>query len=689
MKIKQITLENIRSYEFQEINFAEGSTLLSGDIGSGKTSVLLAIEFALFGLQPGQRGSALLRNGKNEGKVKIVFDVDGEEIIIERTLKKGKTISQDYCSIVINGEKKELAVTELKGKILEILSYPQEFAKKQNVLYTFTVYTPQEEMKQIILEDAETRINTLRHVFGIDKYKTILENVSILTTKMREEKRMKEGMTANLEQNKFNLISKENELEEKQLNLFSIEKELFERTEIRKKIKQEKDEVAVKIEERNKFLQEIEKTKIMIANKNETIFSNNRTILQIKNQIAELQNMQFDESMIKGIEEKISLNKIEESKLNKTNLDINSKINSFLLKSEESKRIEKKISSLEICPTCLQNVDAVYKANVLNKIHTDDVEATKEIQSLEIEKNKVDEQLKKIRSEIFSSERQLTDLKILRMKLQDIREKQNQIMEIEKSNILLDKDIEMLKQHVDLLADSALNLAKFVNSLEIKQKELDDALRQERIADIKVAELKKEIEVFSRQISELKTEIERSEKIKLELNYINELENWLSKQFSSLISLIEKNVMIKLKTEFSKLFAEWFYTLVSDTFRVRLSDDFTPIVEQQDYEIDYAYLSGGERTAIALAYRLALNQVINSLLSKIKTRDLVILDEPTDGFSDQQLDKMRDVLQQLNIKQLIIVSHEQKIEGFVENVIKFKKENGITKVSSAAENNLL
>ena len=103
-------------------------------------------------------------------------------------------------------------------------------------------------------------------------------------------------------------------------------------------------------------------------------------------------------------------------------------------------------------------------------------------------------------------------------------------------------------------------------------------------------------------------------------------------------------------------------------------------MEQQDYEIEYAYLSGGERTAIALAYRLALNQVINSLLSKIKTRDLVILDEPTDGFSDQQLDKMRDVLQQLNIGQLIIVSHEQKIEGFVDNVIKFKKENGITKV---------
>ena len=58
----------------------------------------------------------------------------------------------------------------------------------------------------------------------------------------------------------------------------------------------------------------------------------------------------------------------------------------------------------------------------------------------------------------------------------------------------------------------------------------------------------------------------------------------------------------------------------------------------------------------------------------------LILDEPTDGFSEQQLDRMRDVLQQLHIKQLIIVSHEQKIESFVENVIRFGKERGISRM---------
>lgn len=680
MKIKQIILNNIRSYEHQEINFTEGSTLLSGDIGSGKTSILLAIEFALFGLQPGQRGSALLRNGEKDGAVKIIFEVDNNEIIVERTLKKGKTISQDYCAITINNEKKELSVTELKGKILEILNYPSEFAKKQNLLYKFTVYTPQEEMKQIILQDSDTRINTLRHVFGINKYKKILENVSILTSKLREEKRLKEGMTANLEQNKFNLITKEDELKEKQSNLISVENELILKKEKRGKIQEEKNNISTKIEERNKLLQEIEKTKLVITNKNETISSNNKTINIIKTQIAELQKLVFDESEIYELEKKIFLNKKEKDNLTKNNLEINSTINSIELKINDSKKLEMNFSDLKICPTCLQNVDAVYRANVLNKIHSDNAEAKNKIQELEDEKKDVLQKLKETENNISLYENKLTDLKILKMKLQGIQEKQTQVQAIESSNSILKKDITLLEQHLESLIASSEYLIKFAKLFEEKQSELENAVRQERIADIKVAELKKEIEVFSKQIEQLKIEIEKTEEIKEKLNYISELENWLSKPFTSLMSFIEKNVMIRLKSEFSKLFAEWFYMLVSDNFNVRLSDDFTPIIEQQDYEIDYAYLSGGERTAIALAYRLALNQVINSLLSKIKTRDLVILDEPTDGFSEQQLDKMRDILQQLNIKQLIIVSHEQKIEGFVENVIKLKKQTGISNI---------
>lgn len=680
MRLKKITLNNIRSYKQQEIEFPEGSILLSGDIGSGKTSILLGIEFALFGLQPGQRGSSLLRNGEKEGGVIMEFEADNNYIIVERTLKRGKTVSQDYCAITINGNKKEISVTELKNKVLELLNYPKEFLKKQNLLYKFTVYTPQEEMKQIILQDSETRINTLRHVFGIDKYKKILENLSIVTLKIREEKRVNESLTVDSEQDKLNLKSKEQELKSKQEELILVEEESISKKEIRKKIQEEKEEIAKKIEEKNKFNQEIEKTKIMIANKKEIILDNIKIIEQLRSQIKELQNLNFEEIKIIELEQKITLDKKEKEKLHENIFEINSRISSLNLKNDDGKKLEQKISNLEICPTCLQTVDAIYRANVLNKLHSDTSRNNKEIEELKQEKLKLSEKTKAIDLSISSNEKELGDLRILKVRLQSIQEKQDRINEIEKTNNLLEKDINLLTQHNESLSSSVFELSKFENTFNVKQKEFEEILRQERISEIKVAELKKEIDFFSIQIKELNDKILRTEEIKKKLNYLVALESWLSKKFSTLISFIEKNVMIKLKTEFSRLFAEWFYILVSDTFNVWLNDNFTPIIEQQDYEIDYAYLSGGERTAIALAYRLSLNQVINSLLSNIKTKDLVILDEPTDGFSEQQLDKMRSVLEQLNIAQLIIVSHEQKIEGFVENVIKFKKEKGISRL---------
>ncbi|MGD9275634.1 MAG: AAA family ATPase [Candidatus Pacearchaeota archaeon] len=680
MLLKKITLNNIRSYENETVDFPEGSTLLSGDIGSGKTSILLGIEFALFGLQPGQRGSALLKNSTDAGGVIIEFNIDDKEIIIERTLKKGKTISQDYCAITINGEKHELSVTELKTRVLELLNYPTEFSKKQNILYKFTVYTPQEEMKQIILQDNETRINTLRHVFGIDKYKRILENTYLVAAKIREEKRLKEGMTINLEEDKINLTAKENELESLKINLSSVEREVFSKKEKRIKTQNEKEELSKKIEEKNKILQEIEKTDIVIKTKKNSISENEKLVVNINNQISELSEINFDEEKIGELEKEINLLKKKKEKSEEEKIVINSEIASVNLKNSENEKLKQKISNLESCPTCLQKVDAVYRANVLNNLHNDLSKNKNKSEELEFAKNEITEKIKEVNFSIFEKEKEIGELKILKIRLEGIREKSERLEEIKKSNISLNKDIELLAGHVETMKISFSELSKFDKLFDEKKSELENDLRLEKIAEIKLAELKKEISVFSNQIEELRNRIIKSEEVKKNLEKLTKVENWLTKKFVSLISFIERNVMIKLKHEFSKLLNEWFSMLVSDSFEVRLSDDFTPIIEQQDYEIDYQYLSGGERTAIALAYRLSLNQVINSLMSKIKTRDLVILDEPTDGFSEQQLDKMRDVLQELNIKQLIIVSHEQKIEGFVENVLKFKKENGASKL---------
>jgi len=678
MRIKKITLDNIRSYSHQEVEFPEGSILLSGDIGSGKTSILLGIEFALFGLQPGQRGTGILRNGTDEGSVILEFEVDEHDVKIERTLKRKKAISQDYCAITIDGERREISVTELKNAVIELLSYPKEFAKKQNLLYKFTVYTPQEEMKQIILEDSDTRINTLRHVFGIDKYKTILENTAVVLSKIREERRIKEGMISNIEQDKSMIFSKEIDLETKRGNLILLEKERLLKTEKRKEVQKEKEEISKKKDEKVRLHQEVEKSKLMILTKSETLSNNIKTIGLLKFQIMELRELNFEDTKISQFEHEITFLRKERNAVSEKNVYLLNEINSLNMKNQENEFTKIKISKIEMCPTCLQDVGPVHKGNIVNKFDSDTFENKKKIENLTLEKRALVEKISEIDKQILIKEKQLKDLTILKIRSQDIPEKEKRLNDLEKMNQSITKDLELLKQHVDILNSMVFELGKFDNLFETKQKELDDALKQEKNAEIRVAELKREIEVFLRQIDELKIRLKRSEEIKSQLAYLTELENWLSKSFIPLVSFTEKNVMNRLKSEFSKLFSEWFGMLVSDTFNVHLSDDFTPIIEQQDYELDYAYLSGGERTAVALAYRLSLNQVINSLLSKIKTKDLVILDEPTDGFSEQQLDKMRNVLEQLNVAQLIIVSHEQKIEGFVENIIRLKKVNGVS-----------
>ncbi len=175
--------------------------------------------------------------------------------------------------------------------------------------------------------------------------------------------------------------------------------------------------------------------------------------------------------------------------------------------------------------------------------------------------------------------------------------------------------------------------------------------------------------------------IKKKESTKSEIEKYNMIKNWLDGQFVQLVSVIEKNVMMKLHKEFNVLFEKWFNMLVaSEGLKARLDENFTPVIEQAGFDIDYSFLSGGERTAAALAYRLALNQVINSLLSHIKTNDLLILDEPTDGFSSEQLDKMKDVLSEITAKQIILVSHESKIENFVDNIIRFEKNGHVSRI---------
>ena len=674
MKLKKLTLKNIRSYESQSLVFPEGSILLSGDIGSGKTSILLAIEFALFGLQPGQRGMSLLRNGKDQGKVSLELEIDDDKITIERTLRRGsKTVSQDSATIEINGTREDLSITELKTKIFTLLNYPTETIRKTNFLYRYTVFSPQEGMKQIILEDPEQRLNVLRHVFGVDKYKKVKENAQIISLKLREKSRQLQIKASYLDEDNDALENSKEKIKKIGAQILEKESILKEKKSTRKEIESALEEVKSKMEEKRKFDNEIEKTRIMVSNKKFRTMQLEEERESTKQKISHEEPKISDEH-ISQIKKLIDEKKANLEILSEKRIGFKAAINSLELKKEEDLKKKNRIFKIDICPTCLQNVSEVHKHNILNETESLLKKSEKESENYQQELQKIDSTIRDENIILENLTAKNLELEKLKTKAKEFLEAKKDFEKLEKSISLLKNDSKILEDHISSLKQASFDLTKFATIAQEKEAQLKVAFQSEKTVEIQIAESKKEIELLEIEIQNLNKKIKEKEQTSQELSKTLKLEEWISRDFMPLLTFIEQNIMFKLRQEFSSLFNKWFEILTNDTFFVHLDENFTPIILQGEYELDYAFLSGGERTAIALAYRLALNQTINSIFSKIKTSDLVILDEPTDGFSDQQLDKVRDVLQELKISQLLIVSHEQKVESFVDNVIKLQKE---------------
>jgi exonuclease SbcC len=179
-------------------------------------------------------------------------------------------------------------------------------------------------------------------------------------------------------------------------------------------------------------------------------------------------------------------------------------------------------------------------------------------------------------------------------------------------------------------------------------------------------------------------QVKRKENYKRNAEVLSEHQIWIDDYFIQAMGAIEKQVFANINQDFDAQFQKWFAMLVEDPGKdAYVDENFTPIVEQDGYEQDVRYLSGGERTSVALAYRLALNSIVQKVSVGMRS-NLLILDEPTDGFSKEQLGKVREILDELQCPQVIIVSHERELEGFADQIFRVEKLNGISKVTGVA-----
>ncbi len=680
MQIKGLTLKNIRSYLDEHVEFPQGTILLSGDIGSGKSTLLYALDFALFGITKELSGNSLLRHGAKDGSVELHFDVDGKDVVIQRTLKRGSSVTQHAGYLVIDGMKRELTPLELKQKILELLQYPQELLTKKSLIYRYTVYTPQDEMKSILLADQSDRVDTLRKVFGIDKYKRIHDHAEIFLKMLRARVRALQdrlGVQPEKEQRAHSLReqlrSLQKDIETLTLPLRRAQRDI---SAMKQHITLGEKDLAF-FHEQQRELRAVE-TALLHYRQDE---QQARTALSAFEQdITHLErdlhakDVSFNREKLTNTEEKL---RRTEEKLR----EIQSKKQECAVRIATSKKHLSDLEQLEVCPLCTQKVSATHKKNVSATEQEKIATQTALMKTLEHEGAMLQQPLEQLKQELDRLKALSHTQELLQFKRKMLDEKQQRIREFQALAAKSMRQIAEAEATSHTLRERTRTFEHKEKELHTFRQRLEQFQEEERAYLMQKVSLEKEKSVLERDVQNLEEELLELKRFEQQMQGLLQFREWLEICFVPLMEVLERQVMLKVHRDFDLLFQKWFGMLVeSELMKVRLDESFSPIIEQNGYETDYTFLSGGEKTAAALAYRLALNQVINNIVGVVKTRDVLILDEPTDGFSNEQLDRMRDVLDELDAKQIILVSHEDKIESFVDSVIRVEKENHVSRI---------
>jgi exonuclease SbcC len=238
------------------------------------------------------------------------------------------------------------------------------------------------------------------------------------------------------------------------------------------------------------------------------------------------------------------------------------------------------------------------------------------------------------------------------------------------------------KYKIPNITDLNLLGGKIKEDLNQQKMKLDGLRTNKESLSNTIAEKKFNYKQFQKELIELNTALKLKENLQKRQNFFSNLMNWLTREFPTLIRDIEKQILSSSAQQFNSYFKEWFHTLVEEqNVEVEIRpDDFQPIVTVNGYESPFRDLSGGEKSAISLSYRLALNKIINERYQEVKTKNILILDEPTDGFSQLQINKMQEIFEKLDTTQMIIISHERNLDSFVTDIYNFTKEYHITHV---------
>jgi len=691
--ITAVELGNFLSHSDTTLEFDNGVTVFVGNNGAGKSSIIDAITFALFGQHTRKSNKGLIKRGTNHAFAKVTFNLNGKQYRAERKIDTKGGLAAKFSENV-NGNWIQIAAGERKQFGESMTSEVEKRIGLDFEKLKIASIVQQGELNAIIKAKPKEFKELLNAIIGIDKLDVAAEAMKIISKDFRENIRENIGY----DDTQIEILSKDLEKFYDELKeLKPLKKEY-----LSKKYQYEKESADLRI----KF--EIEAPKIdkinqLESRRNELSTYAKAAIKEIQHEINEKERkIRECEGCFEHVEPKQKL----ETELKNVEVEIidsqkkiqqltNQKI-SLIEKQSLATKLQLKDNKCPVCDSVVDKLNPLFQEKHLKEeIATIEKEVNsleKELESYNAERIEFSEKLQNIREaqailRAYSIKDQ-NELKIIQKEIELKKKNTQKIpLTITSGNLM---EVADLDSHTKMLFNSISKLEEETKGFdETEFKNLKSSMNN---MQTNLSQIDQKLGAISENINKNESQIKIIENVISELrvvrNYSEELNSIQTNVFNrdgpvatSLRSWALNTISIRA--------SEYLTLLNTKIQRILLKEKTRDVIItcfSKKEVLDLESLSGGEQVSIALALRLGMASLLGA-----SNLNLMILDEPTTHLDAERRKALVEVLSQLsnltnaqNPMQFIIITHESEIfeDSNVEQIYKFESTELESKVTA-------
>jgi len=654
--IDKITLQNWRTHKDSVLEFGAGTNVIVGVMGSGKSSLVNAISYSLFGTFPALKSkqvslNEIIMNKPNQCDISqtiLEFSHGEKKYIVERKIKlDGTNEAKLSCGGRLIAGPKQKDVNE-KVEILLGLKYE---------LFSRAVYAEQNEMDFFLRLSPGDRKKKFDELLELSKYEDARKNSIVLQNQLLKDNKQRKDLILS---QKENIQSHEKEKVEKQIE--GNEKEL--------------KELEEQIEKTTKNLKETEEKYKSLKQKEEKNKKLEDDLIRSSSRLEGL-TKDLEKSKILSFDEiKIAL------ELKKEEIGKNKKILAQFEKEEEEtgkkeKKLKEEISVFEYqkkendkellgigklsgkCPTCKQEMDIKHKSKLEGELRDKNKSVEEKIITLKKETHNLSDTFLDIKKNIKEIKELLEGKSKDQYKLEAMQKEAEQVDAKKKELSELEEKIPKIKKEIDEIGFNKKDLEKAQETyfgFKSEKELIDEKIKSKIQLNKSYNETLEKIEKIQTNIKRMEKEYEKNEeaakKMSVFSNCLVATQQELREAMLATVNLAMTNIWEAIYPYKDYLDAR--LAVVENGYDLQVQTRSNGWVRVE------GILSGGERSAAALCIRIAFALVLTKQLS------MLILDEPTHNLDSNAVEKLSEMLRTeipTLVEQTFVITHDKQLEN--------------------------